>query len=126
MIEDLPAVVNGNAALVRRGRFLTTTILIEVGAEPYLVRVDEGRIEAVMRGPHVMPSWSFALRASSEAWAAFWEPRPAPGMHDLLALVKARLLRVEGDVKLFMTHLRYVKEILGALRPAHDNRRPSR
>ena len=116
MIERLPEVVNGNAALVRRGRFLTTTILIEVGEEAYLVEIEGGRIAAVIRGPQVMPRWSFALRAPRDAWAGFWEAHPAPGYHDLFALMKGRRLRVEGDVKLFMTHLRYVKEVLGALR----------
>ena len=122
MIEKLPDVVNADAALVRRGRFLTTVILIEVGEEAYLVRIAEGRIDSVSRGPHVMPRWSFALRAPSDAWAAFWTPRPAPGYHDLLALMKSRLLRVEGDAKLFMAHLRYIKEILGALRPGTASR----
>src|SRR5512144_1073621 len=31
MIESLPQRVNGDEALVRRGRFLTTTFLLEVG-----------------------------------------------------------------------------------------------
>src|SRR5215813_8431490 len=47
----LPELVNGNADLVRRGRFLTATFLVTSGETQYLVRVVEGRIARVERGP---------------------------------------------------------------------------
>ena len=37
MIETLKARVNSDEALVRRGRFLTTTFLLEVGQIPWLI-----------------------------------------------------------------------------------------
>jgi hypothetical protein len=91
MIEALEARVNGDAALVRRGRFLTTTFL---------------------------PSSDFALRAPEEEWQKFWLKRPPPGSNDLLALIKRRVLRAEGDLPVFMANLRYFKEALAKLRPA--------
>src|ERR1700676_1249331 len=112
MIEDLPARVNGNAGLVRRGRFVDTVFLVEIGADSYLVRIVEGRIAGGTTGPFVMPSWCFALRAPREAWEAFWQPVPAPGFNYLLALVKRRLLRIEGDLHPFMANLRYFKEVM--------------
>ena len=54
--------------LVRRGRFLTTSFLLEVGATPWLISIFEGRIVSVTQGPFVMPSSAFALRASEEEW----------------------------------------------------------
>src|SRR5262245_41215498 len=72
MIETLKERVNDDPALVRRGRFLTTTFLLEVGATPWLVAIYEGRILSVTRGPFVMPSSSFALRAPEEEWEKFW------------------------------------------------------
>ena len=42
--EALPALVNADAGLVRRGRYLTTTFLVEVGSTAYLVHVVEGRL----------------------------------------------------------------------------------
>jgi hypothetical protein len=120
MIETLKERVNNDAALVRRGRFLTTTFLLEVGATPWLVSIFEGRIAAVTRGPFVMPSSSFALRAPEEEWRKFWSPRPPPGSNDLMALIKRRVLRAEGDLHTFMANLRYFKEVLGKLRTAGD------
>lgn len=108
--------VNADAALVRRGRFLSTTFLLEVGQTAWLITIVEGRITAITRGPFVMPSWSFALRASEEEWAQFWLARPQPGFHDLMAMIKRRTLKAEGDLQVFMANLRYFKEMLAKLR----------
>jgi hypothetical protein len=118
MIEALEARVNGDAALVRRGRFLTTTFLLEVGPTAWLIQIFEGRVASVRRGPFVMPSSDFALRAPEEEWQKFWLKRPPPGSNDLLALIKRRVLRAEGDLPVFMANLRYFKEALAKLRPA--------
>ena len=116
MIETLRERVNGDEALVRRGRYLTTNFLLEVGQTPWLIQICEGRIVSVTRGPFVMPSSSFALRAPEEEWQKFWSKRPPPGSNDLLALIKRRVLKTEGDLQIFMAHLRYFKEALAKLR----------
>jgi len=118
MIETLKARVNEDEALVRRGRFLTTTFLLEVGATAWLISIFEGRVASVTRGPFVMPSSAFALRAPEEEWQKFWLSRPPPGSNDLMALIKRRVLRAEGDLQVFMANLRYFKEALAKLRPA--------
>jgi hypothetical protein len=117
MIEALKERVNDDPVLVRRGRFLTTTFLLEVGAAAWLITIHEGRIVSVTAGPFVMPSSAFALRAPAEEWAKFWSNRPPPGSNDLMALIKRRVLRAEGDLQVFMAHLRYFKEALAKLRP---------
>lgn len=116
MIETLQQRVNDDPALVRRGRTLTTTFLLEIGPTAWLISIYEGRIVQVARGPFVMPSSSFALRAAEDDWQKFWSPRPPPGSNDLLALIKRRALRAEGDLQIFMAHLRYFKEALAKLR----------
>jgi len=116
MIEALKQRVNDDAGLVRRGRFLTTTFLIEVGTTAWLVAIYEGRIASVTKGPFVMPQPSFALRAATEEWEKFWSNRPPPGSNDLLALIKRRVLKTEGDLHVFMANLRYFKEALVKLR----------
>ena len=112
MIERLPELVDADPALVRRGRFLTTTFLVEVGDTAWLLSVVEGRIARVERGPFLMRAWSFAVRAPLEAWQRFWEPVPAPGYHDIFAMAKGGQARIEGDLRPLMANLRYVKEVL--------------
>ena len=41
---------------------------------------------------------------------------PPPGSNDLMALIKRRVLKAEGDLQLFMANLRYFKEALAKLR----------
>jgi len=112
MIERLFELVNADAALVRRGRFLTTDFLVEVGDEPFHVSVQDGRIASVTRGPAAARPWRFAIRASAEAWREFWQPVPRPGYHDLFALTRFGHARIEGDLRPLMANLRYVKEVL--------------
>ena len=116
MIETLKEKVNGDAGLVRRGRYLTTTFLLEVGATAWLISIFEGSIVAVTKGPFVMPSSAFALRAPADEWEKFWSRRPPPGSNDLMALIKRRALRAEGNLQVFMANLRYFKEVLAKLR----------
>jgi hypothetical protein len=118
IVAALPDLVNADAGLVRRGRPLTTTFLLAVDDREYLVRVAEGRVMAVERGPFLLRSWSFAIRAPADAWTRFWQPLPEPGYHDLFAMKKLGVARVEGDLWPLMAHLRYVKDVLAAPREA--------
>lgn len=117
-LARVPDLVNGDAAIVRRGRFLSATFLLAIDDVEYLVTVIEGRIARLERGPFLMRPWTFALRASADAWQRFWEPTPAPGYHDLFAMKKRGVARVEGDIVPLMTHLRYVQDVITAPRRA--------
>ena len=112
VLASLPDLVNADEGLVRRGQRLTTTFLLAVDDTEYLVHVAAGRLAAVERGPFLLRSWSFAVRASADAWVRFWQPLPEPGYHDIFAMKKLGVARVEGDLWPLMAHLRYVKDVL--------------
>lgn len=114
----LPELVNSNEGLVRRGQHLDTSFLLEIGNIGFLVQIRRGRIDAVQPGPFVMPRWDFALRAPADEWARFFEDIPPPGHHDLMAMIKRRELKLEGNVYPFMSNLFYFKAVLASLRPA--------
>jgi hypothetical protein len=116
VLDRLADLVNADASLVRRGRYLSTTFLVEIGATAWLVTVHEGRVTRVERGPFLMRAWSFALRAPEDAWRRFWEPVPAAGWHDVFAMTKGGQATVEGDLRPLMANLRYVKDVLDKLR----------
>lgn len=116
MISTLAERVNGDARLVHRGRFVDTTFLLEIGEQAWLVRILDGRVVDVRKGPFVMARWTFALRASAESWQSFWSPTPPPGFHDLFAMIRFRRLAVDGDMHPFMANLFYFKAVLAALR----------
>ena len=116
MIERIPDLVNSDANLVRRGRFLSTTFMLEIGDQGYLVKIIEGRIVGIAPGPFVTPNYSFALRAPRDEWEMFWKTVPAPGHNDIFALFKRGKLTIEGDLHPFMANLLYIKDVLAAFR----------
>lgn len=116
MLENLAALVNADANLVRRGRFVDTTFLIAIDGADTLVRIREGRVVKVAPGPFITPDYSFALRASRAVWEKFWQPLPPLGFTDVFALVKSKQMRVEGDLHPFMANLLYFKDVIAAPR----------
>ena len=116
MIERIPELVNADASLVRRGRFLSTTFLMEIGDQGYLVKILEGRVASITPGPFVTPNYSFALRAPRDEWEMFWKKVPPPGHNDIFALFKRGKLTIEGDLQPFMANLLYIKDVLAAPR----------
>lgn len=114
--QRLPELVNDDQWLVHRGRFVDVTFLLEVGDTPYLIRIDQGRVGSVRSGPFVMPRWTFAIRVQRDAWQEYCRPRPKPGYHDILAMVKFKTLTLEGDQHPLMANLLYFKDVLVRLR----------
>lgn len=111
-LARLPALLEADASLVERGRFLTVDCLIGAPARPFHTRIVEGRIIAMEAGPRLMASWRFAYRASPEAFLEFWKPLPRAGWHDLLTLTKGGAASLEGDLHPFIANLQYFKDLL--------------
>jgi hypothetical protein len=112
----LAALVDRDADLVRRGRFLTTDFAIVVGTTPLLVRVEAGRVISVSRGPFLLRPWTFSISATAETWLKLLKPVPDPGSNDLMALSKVGLARIEGNLQPLMANLQYVKDVVTAPR----------
>src|SRR5262245_10781164 len=104
LLERLGALGRPDPALTRLAAGLDVTFLLRSGADEALIDIRRGVVERAVAGPFVMPSWTFALSAQPGEWEAFWAPRPAPGHHDLFAMIKRRALRVDGDLHPFMAH----------------------
>ena len=118
MLEGLAERINADANLVRRGRYFTADFLIGVGDTDWLVEIEEGSVRAATPGPHMMRPWRFAIRAAEADWAAFCEPMPRPGHHDIFAMTKSGAAVIEGDLQPLMANLRYVKDLLASCRRA--------
>jgi hypothetical protein len=110
--ERLPELVNGDAWLVRRGRFFSGGIGVAVGEVPFHLEIERGRVAELIRGPILMRSTVFRVSAGAEAWARHWQAVPAPHFHDLHAMLKAGHLSIEGELQPLMANLQYVKDAL--------------
>ena len=116
MIQRIAELVNNDPAIVRWGRQMNETFMVEVGEQQFLVTVHGGLIQSVEKGPFVMRPWRFAIRASRECWDKFWQKTPAPGWHDLFALLRRGDVVFEGDQRVLMAHLLYLKLVLASPR----------
>ena len=115
-LAALPERVNGDAVLLRRGRYLNTICELDIGGDSMLLRISDGRIADVQRNPSVMPSADFAIIGEPAIWRRFLAADPPPGDHDLFAFLKRRELRVVGDLHPLMSYLLYFKAVFACLR----------
>lgn len=116
----LPALLDGDAALIQRGRFLDVDCLLGSTEQAFHVAIRAGRIVDIALVPVLMRSWTFGYRATPEAWAAFWQPLPKAGWHDLFSLTKRGVATLDGDIRPFMTNLQYFKDLLALPRGSGD------
>ena len=113
LIERVRTLGQADARLVAQGRLVRAKVLIEAGEDGVIITIIDCSVTAVVGAKNlVLPSWTFALRASPEEWEEFWKPAPRPGHHDLFALLRRRELRLEGDIYPFMSNLLYFKALL--------------
>lgn len=98
-------------ALVARMPNLAVRASVGVGELRFHLDIDRGRMNVLETVPLLSP-WHFAVKGSAAAWAAYWEPMPRPGWHDLFALAKRGEMSFEGDLHPFMAHLQFFKDLL--------------
>ncbi len=108
----IPERVNSDSHLVWRGRNLTAVCLVQIGAVPFLLRIEEGRVRECLKGLPLLCSWVFAVRGSAQSWAGLWQDPPPPGWHDIFALTKRGEMTLEGNLQPLMANLQYFKDIL--------------
>ena len=102
--------------LVHRGRFVNITFMLQSGEQEWLIRLHDGLVESIQAGPFVMPRWTFRLSAAPEAWSKYYDTIPTPGYHDLMAMIKFKHLKLEGDQHPFMSNLLYFKDLIKAFK----------
>lgn len=118
MIESIAERVNGNEALLRRGRYVSLDFTVGVGDIDYVIGVREGRIETVEERRLPTHSGRFAVRAGRGTWQEHWQPMPRRGRHDLFSMVADGVATFDGDLLPLMQNLQYFKDVLASPRPA--------
>ena len=102
-------------------QYLNTCFMISTVNDEFLVNIEKGNVTNVEEGPFVMPSYVFKLTASKDEWLKFLQSTPQPGSHDIIAMLRRKVLKFEGDLHPLMSHLLYFKLLLASLRPAESN-----
>ena len=103
--------------LSEMARYLSTNFIISTIDTEYLVNIEKGSVTTVQEGPFIMPSYNFKLTAPKDEWLKFLQPIPQPGSHDIIAMLRRKVLKFDGDLHPLMSHLLYFKLLLASLRP---------
>ena len=98
-------------------QYLSTSFMISTIEDEYLVNIEKGIVTNVQKGPFVMPSYIFKLTASKNEWMKFLQATPLPGSHDIIAMLRRKVLKFEGNLHPLMSHLLYFKLLLASIRP---------
>ena len=101
-------------------QYLNTRFMISTIENEYLVNIEKGVVKNVEEGPFVMPSYVFKLTAPKNEWLKFLQQTPQPGSHDIIAMLRRKVLKFEGDLHPLMSHLLYFKLLLASLRPVEN------
>ena len=101
-------------------QYLNTSFMISTIENEYLVNIEKGVVKNVEEGPFVMPSYVFKLTAPKNEWIKFLQHIPEPGSHDIIAMLRRKVLKFEGDLHPLMSHLLYFKLLLASLRPVES------
>jgi hypothetical protein len=101
-------------------QYLNTCFIISTIENEYLVNIEKGVVKNVEEGPFVMPSYVFKLTAPKNEWIKFLQNTPQPGSHDIIAMLRRKVLKFEGDLHPLMSHLLYFKLLLASLRPVEN------
>ena len=120
MVEKLAEKLNVRHSLASMAQYLNTCFMISTIEHEYLVNIEKGIVKNVEEGPFVMPSYVFKLTAPKNEWLKFLQYTPQPGSHDIIAMLRRKVLKFEGDLHPLMSHLLYFKLLLASLRPAES------
>ena len=120
MFEKLAEKNNVRHSLASMAQYLNTCFMISTIEHEYLVNIEKGIVKNVEEGPFVMPSYVFKLTASKNEWLKFLQYTPQPGSHDIIAMLRRKVLKFDGDLHPLMSHLLYFKLLLASLRPVEN------
>lgn len=116
MFERLTVTAPPGGALAAQAPGLDWELMLSADDQEWRVTIRQGAVTAVTSGPFVMPSWKTRIAASRAEWEALLAPMPAPGHHDIIALLRRGAIRFEGDLHPLMANLLYVKRLFESLR----------
>ena len=115
-LNALPQHTANGSALAAKGSQLNTVVMLVCSEHTVLLRIEQGVVQSVSTGPHVMPSFDFSLTASERDWQLYLSSVPPPGSHDLIALLRRGALELQGNLYPLMSHLMYFKLLFESLR----------
>jgi hypothetical protein len=101
------------------GDWFDAAFSLTFGEKRWILRVEKGRIAAVIPNPRLDVRAAFGFRAPVEVWRKFLSPDPPPLYHDFFAmLMRVPEFVLEGDGLVAMQNARALHRMMNLMRSA--------
>ena len=115
--------VNSDPEMEIIGGWFTTSLSLTFGAKRYLLKLEKGRIAAILASPRLDNPCVFGFRAPLRAWRRFLSPKPPPLYHDFFAMMmRAPEFVLEGDSLAAMQNARALHRMMNLMRATESTR----
>jgi len=114
--KSITSAANSDGEFQLAARLWTADIRLEVGSEPYLLRMREGRISEFSKVD--APKWDVKIAAPESDWRELLKPVPKPFFQDLMAAMTRQSFKLEGDLLGFNPYYRATCRLFELMRQA--------
>ncbi|MGH7933741.1 MAG: hypothetical protein ACREQN_11330 [Candidatus Binataceae bacterium] len=118
---ELVEIANADSEFKLAARLWSTTLRLDVGEQPYVMRVDDGRIsEFAPCGSDKLADldWTVRIFAAPEEWNEFLKPVPRAFYQDLTGAVMRHGFQIEGDLLSFNPYYAAMRRLFDIMRQA--------
>ena len=116
ILNDLKELVNGNAALNRRGKWVDLSFIFGIDNDDYVINIVRGRIVEVRRRKLLTESGEFSIRATKNTWQEHWQYMPKRDYHDIWSMLSKKLITLDGNLVPLIQNLQFFKDLIASLR----------
>ena len=111
-LVGLDSNVNGDPALVHRGRWINLTFTLGIEDIDYLITLQKGKIVNITQRKLQTITGQFSIRADESSWRKHWQKIPQRDYHDLFAMLAKDIVNIDGDLVPLMQNLQYFKDVI--------------
>jgi hypothetical protein len=108
---------NSDGEFKLAARLWNADLRFEIGAEPYLLQIREGRISEFSKAD--ASKWDVKISAPESDWRELLRPIPKPFYQDLMAAMTRQGFKVEGDLLGFNPYYRATCRLFELMRQAN-------
>ena len=118
MFDAFRKVVNADPTLSRLGRYYSVHFTLSIDQQSWHFDVQDGALVSLSTESDNLAAFVLTLDANS--WEEFGKPAPAPGYHDISAMIDQRHARLSGDLFPWLANMTFVKSIIRHLRSHYE------
>jgi hypothetical protein len=117
--DKLPAAANNDPEFRITARFWNSTLRLDMGDVPLLIRIEKGQITEVVSGEHafsLLTPANIIISAPAAEWQKFLERIPKPFYVDLWGATAYHGFKVGGDMESFYAYYPAVRRLFDIMR----------